>query len=43
MTTHHLNVKVPIVATVSNVEVEFVGEGELALLREPSKLSCKRD
>ena len=43
MTTHHLNVKVPIVAAVSNIEISLVEEGELALLRESSKLSRKRD
>jgi hypothetical protein len=30
MITHHLNVKVPIVATLSNIEIRFVGR-ELAL------------
>ena len=43
MNTHHLNVKVPIVATVSNIEIDFVEERELALLRESSKLSGKRE
>jgi len=43
MNTHHLNVKVPIVATMSNIEIGFVEKRELALVRESSKLSRKRD
>jgi hypothetical protein len=31
MITHHLNVKVPIVATLSNIEIRFVEGRELAL------------
>ena len=31
MITHHLNVKVPMVATLSNIEISFVEGRELAL------------